>query len=201
MRKKMLCALVFAVGSNWLGVADAAYVIKLKNGNEFITSRYWQDGKQVLFETYDGIFGVDKAFVSKVEKSDKPVRLITTAAAQAELTPVESNDKDSGEAKKNPAENQEKVQAKRDENDPIFRHFQSIKERNPDGAECRGEAKENASRRTHDGRKYKYSSVGCGIQIKRSVTRCDDAEQTLCHPKGHRQPQSTTQNRQEKTLC
>jgi len=131
MRKKMLCALVFAVGSNWLGVADAAYVIKLKNGNEFITSRYWQDGKQVLFETYDGIFGVDKAFVSKVEKSEKPVRLITTATAQAELTPVESNDKDkdSGEAKKNLAENQEKVQAKRDENDPIFRHFQSIKER------------------------------------------------------------------------
>jgi len=135
MGNKILCALVFAVGSYGLGVADAAYVIKLKNGNEFITTRYWQDGKQVLFETYDGIFGVDKAFVSKVEKSDKPVRLITTAAAAAELKPIETNDEDRGEAKKNPAENQEKVQAKRDENDPIFRHFQSIKERakNVDG--------------------------------------------------------------------
>lgn len=32
MCNKILCALVFAVGCNWLGVADAAYVIKLKNG-------------------------------------------------------------------------------------------------------------------------------------------------------------------------
>src|SRR6266545_2718532 len=118
MGNKILCALIFAVGSNGLGVADAAFVIKLKNGNEFITTRYWQDGKQVLFETYDGIFGVDKAFVSKVEKSDKPIRLITTAVAASELKSIETNDEDSGEAKKNPAENQEKVQAKRDENDP-----------------------------------------------------------------------------------
>ena len=109
--------------------AEAAFVIKLKNGNEFITSRYWQDSKQVLFETYDGTFGVDKSFVAKVEKSDKPVRLITTAQAAAEVKPVETADKGSDEAKKPLAENQEQVPAKKNEDDPIFKHFVSIRER------------------------------------------------------------------------
>jgi len=119
-----------------LGVADAAYMIKLKNGNEFVTSRYWHEGKQVLFETYDGIFGVDKAFVSKVEKTDKPIRLITTAAqSAADLKPIEADDKDSGETKRNLAENQETASVKRNEDDPIFKHFQAVKERakNMDG--------------------------------------------------------------------
>jgi hypothetical protein len=129
MGNKILCALIFALGSSGLGVAEAAYVIKLKNGNEFITGRYWQDGKQVLFETYDGIFGVDKTFVSKVEKSDKPVRLITTAPAAPEVKQIETNDKDSGKVKETLAENQEKEPAKRNEEDPIFRHFQALKER------------------------------------------------------------------------
>jgi hypothetical protein len=109
--------------------AEAAFVIKLKNGNEFITSRYWQNSKQVLFETYDGTFGVDKAFVTKVEKSDKPVRLMTTAQAAAEVKPVETADKGGVEAKKPAAQNQEQVPAKKNEDDPIFKHFASIRER------------------------------------------------------------------------
>jgi len=115
--------------------AEAAFVIKLRNGNEFITSRYWQDSKQVLFETYDGTFGVDKAFVIKVEKSDKPVRLITTAQAAEEVKPLAASNKDESDIKKPPAENQEQVTTKKNEEDPIFKHFQSIKERakNTDG--------------------------------------------------------------------
>ena len=109
--------------------AEAAFVIKLKNGNEFVTNRYWQDSKQVLFETYDGTFGVDKAFVSKVEKSDKPVRLITTAQAVAEVKPVQTADTGVDEAKKPVAENQEQLPAKKNEDDPIFKHFVSIRER------------------------------------------------------------------------
>jgi len=110
--------------------ADAAYVIKLKNGNEFITARYWQDGKQVLFETYDGIFGIDKAFVSRVEKTDKPIRLITSTQAAQEVKPVETGAKAESEAKKPPLnENQEPAGAKKNEDDPIFKHFLSIRER------------------------------------------------------------------------
>jgi len=74
-----------------IDLANAAYVNQIKNGNEYVTNRYWQDDKQVLFETYDGIFGVDKTFVSKVEKSDKPIRLITTSKPAAELKPIANN--------------------------------------------------------------------------------------------------------------
>ena len=120
---------VLAIYSGAIIPAEAAFVIKLKNGNEFITSRYWQDSKQVLFETYDGTFGIDKAFVAKVEKSDKPVRLITTAQASAEVKSGEITSREEGEAKKPLSNNQEPVPAKKNEDDPIFRHFQSIRER------------------------------------------------------------------------
>jgi len=118
--------------SSCLGIFDlasAAYLIKLKNGNEYLTNRYWQDSKKVWFETYDGVFGVDKTFVSKVEKSDKPVRLITTSQAAAELKPVETTVKHDGEAKKPLADIQEPAPAKKNEDDPIFKHFKSIQER------------------------------------------------------------------------
>jgi len=129
MRLKIPVA-VLATCLGAISAAEAAYVIKLKNGNEFITSRYWQDSRQVWFETYDGAFGVDKAFVAKVEKSDKPVRLITTAQAAAEVKPVETSNKVEVEVKKPPqSENQEPPSAKKNEEDPVFRHFQSIKAR------------------------------------------------------------------------
>jgi hypothetical protein len=112
-----------------ISTADAAFIIKLKNGNEFITTRYWQTGRQVLFETFDGIFGIDKAFVSNVEKSDKPVRLITTTQAAAEVTETESDTRDGNQAKKPVAENQDQATAKKNEQDPIFKHFLSIRER------------------------------------------------------------------------
>jgi hypothetical protein len=83
----------------------------------------------VLFETYDGTFGVNKSFVSNVEKTEKPIRLITTSQAAAELKPVEATSKEDGEARKPLTNNQEPTPAKKNEDDPIFRHFQSIRER------------------------------------------------------------------------
>jgi hypothetical protein len=62
-------SLVFAFCLAYSGFGEAAYVIKLGNGNEFITGRYWQEGQQLLFDIYGGVFGVDRAFVSKIEKS------------------------------------------------------------------------------------------------------------------------------------
>jgi len=112
-----------------MSAADAAFVIKLKNGNEFITSRYWQNSRQVLFETYDGIFGIDKALVSKVEKSDRPIRLITGGQAAAEVTQAESDTRDGNQAKTPVAEIQDQAAAKKNEQDPIFKHFLSIRER------------------------------------------------------------------------
>jgi len=54
MRKVVIGFIMTTCLGMIIDLASAAYVIKLKNGNEYITNRYWQDDKQVLFETYDG---------------------------------------------------------------------------------------------------------------------------------------------------
>jgi hypothetical protein len=110
-----------------LGVLDAAYVIKLKNGNEYVTTRFWQEGGQLLFDTYGGIFGIEKAFVAKIEKTDKAVRLVT-AAVHNSSDKFEEISKESGNhvTKEAPAA-ETKAPAKKDENDPIYKEFDAVK--------------------------------------------------------------------------
>jgi len=50
-------------------VSDAAYLIRLKNGGELTTPRYWVEGKQVYFYYGGGIAGIEKNSVRKIEKS------------------------------------------------------------------------------------------------------------------------------------
>src|SRR6266542_745068 len=112
MRKGLIYGVVFAACSTGLGGADAAYVIKLKNGNEFITGRYWQAGQQLFFDSYDGVFGIDRSFVLKIEKTDKS----------------EAISKESGNdvTKEAPAA-ETKAPAKKDENDPVYKEFDAVK--------------------------------------------------------------------------
>jgi hypothetical protein len=126
--RKVTAVLFLWIGSTLNAGADAAYLIKLKNGNEYITDRYWQKGTQVLFDSYGGIFGIEKTFVAKIEKTDKPLSPITSATIGPELTPIKTSEKDGGEGKKNLGENPE-ISAKRNEDDPIFKHFQTIRTR------------------------------------------------------------------------
>lgn len=95
MRKLVLGGLVAGVLVNGVNVVDAAYIIRLKNGNEYTTGRYWQEGTQVLFDTYGGVFGVDKAFIFKIEKSSNGVRLAAVsdggAAEPTQSSPDKSN--------------------------------------------------------------------------------------------------------------
>jgi hypothetical protein len=110
-----------------VSVVDAAYVIRLKNGNEYITDRYWQEGTQVLFDTYGGVFGIDRAFVLKIEKTDKIVMLATTAAHNPS-DKSEAISKESGNDVTNEAPAAEtKTPAKKDENDPIYKEFDAVK--------------------------------------------------------------------------
>jgi hypothetical protein len=81
-------------------IANGAFVIRLKNGNEYVTNRYWQEGAQVLFDADGGIFGVDKAFVNKIEKTDKVIKLATTAPQDPAEAPQReaASEKSEGEA-------------------------------------------------------------------------------------------------------
>jgi hypothetical protein len=126
MPKLGLYGLIVAACSASFSVAEAAYVIKLKNGNEYVTSRYWHDGGQVMFDTYDGIFGIAKSFVSRLEKTDQVIRLATLADRdlgekfQAAQLP---KDKESEEAK--PVTELKK----RDPGDPTIAEFNRLKEK------------------------------------------------------------------------
>ena len=70
-----------------VGSSDAAFLIRLKNGNDYVTSRYWQEGGQILFDTYGGVFGIDKAFVNKIDKTDQ----IVTVARISDVVPAEKS--------------------------------------------------------------------------------------------------------------
>jgi len=127
MRKILLVSLLWV--SSGFGVIHAGYIIKLKNGNEYVTERYWQRGTQVLFDTDGGVFGVDKRFVAKIEKSDRPVRPITESSPKSSPNALDANERIGGEVKRGEAESKPEATVKRNEEDPILRHFQIVKER------------------------------------------------------------------------
>jgi hypothetical protein len=75
MRRVFTYGIIFAFCNAAIDPAESAYVIKLVNGNEYVTTRYWREGTQVLFDAYGGVFGVDRAVVSKIERSSRSVPL------------------------------------------------------------------------------------------------------------------------------
>jgi hypothetical protein len=124
MPKNVIAFIVTACGM--LDVASAAYVIKLKNGNEYVTTRYWQEGSQILFDTYGGIFGIDKAFVGNIEKTDQVIR-VATVADPAEKP--QTNSQESEESTKRIPATEAKAPAEKDENDSITKDVAKLKER------------------------------------------------------------------------
>src|SRR5215510_13331651 len=106
-------------------VGDAAYIIKLGNGNEFITGRYWREGTQVMFDVYGGVFGIDRAFVTKIEESNKAFKLEAAVYEDAKDKPQTEAAK---ETKKptTPAEATAEVERN---DDAITREFNRLKER------------------------------------------------------------------------
>ncbi|MGH7930642.1 MAG: hypothetical protein ACREQV_22965 [Candidatus Binatia bacterium] len=128
MHKIFLSALLVGMVGSDLKRVDAAYVIKLKNGHEYVTARYWQDGGQVLFDTYGGIFGVERAFVARIEKTDQSVRL----ASVIERDLADKAQADSATQNKEPVETkpaEETKTEKQREDDPVVSEFNRLKEK------------------------------------------------------------------------
>lgn len=124
--RKMLVVLFLWITTG-LEVTDAAYIIKLKNGNEYLTESYWQKGSQVLFSTYGGIFGVDKTFVAKIEKSLQTDRIASAkdpvgdARTNAEIQNKDSSDPTPG--------SKPKAEKKRDPNDSVVSEYNRLRDR------------------------------------------------------------------------
>ena len=106
--------------------AHANYVINLKNGNAYFTSRYWQEGRQIFFDVYGGIFGVDKAFVRAIDKSTarQSTQLITQPAI-TEARTVARPENESAPSK----DSQPQSVPQPGPDDPVVREFNQLKER------------------------------------------------------------------------
>jgi cell fate (sporulation/competence/biofilm development) regulator YlbF (YheA/YmcA/DUF963 family) len=128
MRKSIVgsCLMAWALQA---GLADAAFVIKLKNGNEFVTGRHWQEGNQVMFDLYGGVLGLDKVLVLKIDQSDK---LISFAVDTQQIRDEKSQPaagKDQSESEKTLVPSIDKTQVKRDPNDSILKAFEALKQK------------------------------------------------------------------------
>ena len=123
--KQLAASLIFAVCVIWPASGEAAYLIKLKNGNEIVTARYWQQGHQVMFDTYGGVFGVDRAYISKIEESNRPVK--QPAAPESTRAIPTAPAREEKEHSKSPAA-EAKTGAVR-ESDPIIKDLDGLKHR------------------------------------------------------------------------
>jgi hypothetical protein len=115
--------MVWAIEAEWV---DAAFVIQLKNGNEFVTGRHWQEGTQVMFDVYGGVLGVDRNLVSKIVRSDKPLQLVTLSSREEK--PQVNARKDESELDKALVPSVGKTEVKVDSNDPILKELEVLKQ-------------------------------------------------------------------------
>jgi len=69
----------------------AGYVIHLKDGTRFVTDQYFEEGDQIKFKRYGGLFGIEKDRVTEIEEvenlseeEDKPAETkVPTAMDEA----------------------------------------------------------------------------------------------------------------------
>ena len=125
---KSALSLIVALIAIGIGSVEAAFVIKLRNGNEFVTARYWQDGGQVLFDVYNGIFGVDKSFIVTINRSDRAVKPEVDAIQIAEEKAAAPEVKTGSEPNKSRSNNDE-TKSKHAPDDPIVMDFELLKKR------------------------------------------------------------------------
>ncbi len=125
--RKSLAGFIVSLSISGVSGANATYVIKLKNGNEYITNRYWQERTQILFDAEGGVFGIDNAFVSKIEQTDKVVKLITSANLDPSDKPKVALQESGSDATKGAPAAAAKPPASKDENDLIYKEFTALK--------------------------------------------------------------------------
>jgi len=65
--KKILTFIAVAVFIIYPSICFASYIIHLKDGREFATDRYYEEGNQIKFKRYGGVIGIRKDLVREIE--------------------------------------------------------------------------------------------------------------------------------------
>ena len=102
--KKLLTAIAVAVFVIYPCVCLASYIIHLKDGREFATDRYYEEGDQIKFKRYGGVIGIQKDLVREIEVIEE-VEELPAEKEKAELAKDELNPsaKKQGSEEKRPA--------------------------------------------------------------------------------------------------
>ena len=109
-------------------VSDASYIIKLKNGREFVTSRYWEEGGQIKFYSHGGVIGIDKNLIGKIEESDRPVQYREENAKRPEPTAKTKPEVEPDPFAKEPKKTSTPKEALR-KDDPFVKEFNLLEKR------------------------------------------------------------------------
>ena len=78
--KKLLTTIAMAGFLACPCVVSAAYIIHLKDGRDFVTEQYSEEGDQIKFERYGGLIGIRKDLVREIEEIEKPPQKKKAAA-------------------------------------------------------------------------------------------------------------------------
>ncbi|MDP2720063.1 MAG: hypothetical protein Q8P44_09635, partial [Dehalococcoidia bacterium] len=72
MKKLVLTSLIFifSLTSPSLAKSEVYHLLRLKNGGELVTPRYWVENSQLFFFYAGGIVGIEKQSVDRVEKRE-----------------------------------------------------------------------------------------------------------------------------------
>ena len=65
--KTILTLIAAAVFLIYPCFVSASYVIHLKDGREFATDQYYEEGDQIKFKRYGGVIGIEKDLASEME--------------------------------------------------------------------------------------------------------------------------------------
>ncbi|MBI4525483.1 MAG: hypothetical protein HY695_16910 [Deltaproteobacteria bacterium] len=101
--------------------SDAAYLVRLKNGRQFIASHYWREGKRIIFEIQGGTLAIEKEFISKIEPTERPVRTEPEAPKREEPQPEKRK-----ETASKPAEASKEAPKK---NEEVLKEFRLLQQR------------------------------------------------------------------------
>ena len=68
----------------------ASYLIELKNGSQYVTSDYWEEGNQIKFNFSGGQIGFSKDSILKITDTDLPVKaeIVTPEPPSTEAEPA-----------------------------------------------------------------------------------------------------------------
>ena len=114
--KKILTFIAAAVFVVYPCVCFSSYIIHLKDGREFATDRYYEEGDQIKFKRYGGIIGIQKDLVREIEEIEDVEKLpAEKEKAEPAKEDVSQSAKKQGAEKEGGAEAEGKVKEGKEE--------------------------------------------------------------------------------------